>query len=71
MNPYLIGGAILATLAVIAAIYLKGQESGQSEIKTKVQTETIRTLEQARQSKAHTDEEVLRTPYDDRVDGLR
>ncbi|WP_428668013.1 hypothetical protein [Reyranella sp.] len=60
----LVGGAIVY-------IYGKGERAGSSEIKARVATETVKTLDAARISKERTDEEVHRTPYDDRADGLR
>lgn len=63
----LIGG----TLYAVNRIYSKGETAGASVVTNAVQTETIKKIEDARQSKEKTDEEVRRTPYDDRVDGLR
>lgn len=59
----LIGGALL--------IYHEGKNTGKAAVRDAVQTETIKKLEEGRISKEKTDEEVLRTPYRDRVDGLR
>jgi hypothetical protein len=63
----LIGG----TLFAVGNIYGKGERAGASSVTTKVQTETIRKVDDARKAKEKADEEVRRTPYDDRVDGLR
>lgn len=48
----------------------EGAEAGASTVINEVQAETIKKLHEAQQSKEKTDEEVRRTPYDDRVDGL-
>lgn len=63
----LIGG----TLIVVGNIYGKGRKAGEAGVTSAVQTETIRQIEGARKEKEKADEEVRRTPYDDRVDGLR
>lgn len=66
--------AIAAALALIvgaAVIYSEGKDTGKATIRTEIQTQTIKKLDAARISKEKTDEEVVRTPYDDRVDGLR
>jgi hypothetical protein len=55
----------------IAYVYHEGKDAGSNVITTAVQTRTIQTLDAARISKEKTDEEVHRTPYDDRADGLR
>jgi hypothetical protein len=65
------GLLIAATGAAVWFIYHKGETAGAALVTTKVQGETIRTLDAARISKEKTDEEVRRTPYDDRADGLR
>jgi hypothetical protein len=68
-----IAGALLvaATVGGLWLVYRKGETAGAADVTTRVQSETIRTLDAARISKERTDEEVLRTPYDDRADGLR
>lgn len=71
MNPYVIAGAIIAVLAVVAAIYFKGDEAGSATVRADVNAQTVQTLDEARKSKEQTDEDVARTPYGDRVDGLR
>jgi hypothetical protein len=60
-----------ATAGGIWFIYRKGESAGSATVTTQVQSETIRTLDAARISRERTDEEVHRTPYDDRADGLR
>ena len=60
-----------ATAGGLCLVYRKGETAGAADITTRVQSETIRTLDAARISKERTDEEVHRTPYDDRADGLR
>lgn len=60
-----------AGFAAYNSIYNKGSKAGASEVKGAVQTETIKRVEKARETKEKADEEVRRTPYDDRVDGLR
>jgi hypothetical protein len=62
---------IAATGTAVSLVYRKGETAGAARVTTKVQSETIRTLDAARISKERTDEEVRRTPYDDRADGLR
>lgn len=63
----LIGG----TLLIVRNIYSKGEKAGEAGVTSAVQTETIRKVDDARKAKEKADEEVRRTPYDDRVDGLR
>ena len=74
-KPALIAIAAGLLVAAISAglwlVYRKGETAGAADITTRVQSETIRTLDAARISKERTDEEVHRTPYDDRTDGLR
>ncbi|WP_428659481.1 hypothetical protein [Reyranella sp.] len=74
-KPALIAVAAGLLVAVTAAgvwlVYRKGETAGAADITTRVQSETIRTLDAARVSREKTDEEVQRTPYDDRADGLR
>ena len=68
---------IVAGLGVVlvggAALYLfkKGESAGSAAVISAVQAKTIEALDAARISKETTDEEVHRTPYGDRVDGLR
>lgn len=70
-----IGLAVLAliggTLVVVNRIYSKGERAGKADVIKDVQTETIKTLKDARESKERTDEEVRKTPYDDKVEGLK
>jgi hypothetical protein len=74
-KPVVIAIAAAALVAATAAglwlVYHTGETAGSSAVTTAVQTETIKTLDAARISKERTDEEVHRTPYDDRADGLR
>jgi len=74
-RPVLIAAAAAALVAATASgfwlVYREGETAGAATITTQVQSETIRTLDAARISKEKTDEDVQRTPYDDRVDGLR
>lgn len=62
----LVGGA----LWYVDDVRDEGVESGAATVTNAVQKETIEKLHEAQQSKERTDEEVRRTPYDDRVDGL-
>lgn len=62
---------VAGTGAAVWLVYRKGETAGAADITNRVQSETIRTLDAARISKERTDEEVHRTPYDDRADGLR
>lgn len=81
MNWLLLNGkplvAVLATLAALALVagaarlYDAGEKAGAATVSGAVQAGTLRTLERARIEKEKTDEEVRRTPYDGRVDGLR
>lgn len=73
IEVYIIAGLAVATLigGGIAYIYNKGETAGTSAVKTEVQSKTIETLDAARNAKEKADEEVRRTPYGDRVDGLR
>lgn len=70
-KPLAIGLVALGLIAGAAWFHVEGEKAGAAAVKGAVQTETIRTLDRARISKERTDEEVRRTPYDDRVDGLR
>ena len=74
-RPVVITIAVAALVAATAGglwlVYRKGETAGAADITTRVQNETIRTLDAARISRERTDEEVQRTPYDDRTDGLR
>lgn len=72
-NWKLVAAGALSLLLIVGAavIYGKGEKAGTAAVKSAVQTETIKTLDAARISKEKTDAEVVRTPYDDRVDGLR
>ena len=63
----LVGG----TLFIVNRIYSKGETAGASGVTNAVQTETIKKIEDARKSKEKTDEEVRKTPYDDKIEGLR
>ncbi|MBR2813492.1 MAG: hypothetical protein IKE60_02495 [Reyranella sp.] len=63
----LIGG----TVWVLRSEFSKGQKAGAAGVSSAVQTETIRKVDDSRKAKEKADEEVRRTPYDDRVDGLR
>lgn len=69
----IIGGLLIAAIVggVIYWTYDEGRDAGASAITGAVQTKTIETLDAARTSKEKADEEVRRTPYDGRVDGLR
>ena len=73
IEVYIIAGLFAVTLigGGIAYIYGEGKDAGTSAVKTEVQSKTIETLDAARTSKEKADEEVRRTPYGDRVDGLR
>lgn len=67
----MIAVGIAAILGVVGFIYWEGKSSGQSEVRTQVQTETIHQLDEARKDKDKAHEKVTATPYDDRVDLLR
>jgi hypothetical protein len=73
--PATIAIAIAAALLIAGGaawtIYGKGESAGSAKVTTAVQGKTIQTLDAARISKERTDEEVRRTPYDDRADSLR
>ena len=67
-----LAGAVVAVLLGGAwVIYNKVETAGSSAVKEAVQAKTIETLNNARTTKEQADEEVRRTPYGDRVDGLR
>jgi len=73
IQAYIIGGLLAVALigGGIAYIYNKGESAGSSAVTGAVQSKTIETLDAARNAKEKADEEVRRTPYGDRVDGLR
>ena len=64
-------GLVAGGILYHRSIYDAGKQEGRAEIVNDVQRKTIETLDAARISKERTDEEVHRTPYDDRADGLR
>ena len=70
-----IGLAILlligATLFAVNRIYSKGEKAGAGDVATKVQAETIKQTEKARQDKEKADEAVRDKPVDAVIDGLR
>lgn len=72
-NWKLVAAGILSLVVIGGAvvIYREGKDTGKAAVRTEIQTQTIKKLDDARISKEKTDEEVVRTPYDDRVDGLR
>lgn len=72
------GLIVLAVLGIAFAVWLalhgefkKGEATGKATVTNAVQTETIKKIEDARQSKEKTDEIVRQTPYDDKVEGLK
>lgn len=65
------GLLVAATACGLWLVYRTGETAGAADAATRVQSETIRTLDAARISRERTDEEVQRTPYDDRADRLR
>ena len=73
IEVYIIAGLLGAALVGGGAIYLinKGEALGTAAVTGAVQSKTIETLDAARNSKEKADEEVRRTPYGNRVDGLR
>lgn len=70
-----IGLAVLvligATAWVLRSEFNKGRKAGEAGVTSAVQTETIRQVDDSRKAKEKADAEVRRTPYEDRVDGLR
>lgn len=74
-RPALIALSVGLLIAAIATglwlVYRKGETAGVADITSRVQSGAIRALDAARISRERTDEEVQRTPYDDRADGLR
>jgi len=78
-KPLVKYGALALALLMIAGVvawvlnnqYNKGEASGETKVIDAVQTDTITKTEKARTDKEKADEEVRKTPYDDRVDGLR
>lgn len=66
-----IAAAVLATLAVLGVVYGKGEKAGASNVTTKVQETTIKTLDAARTDKEKANEKVRNTPLDAVIDGLR
>lgn len=67
-------GAALAVVLIgggLAYVYREGKDAGSSAVTSAVQTQTIQTLDKARQEKEKANEAVRRTPLDDLVDGLR
>lgn len=69
----IIGGLLVVALigGVFLWVFNKGEKAGSSAITTKVQQETIKTLDKARQTKDQADRDVKSKPYDERVDGLK
>jgi hypothetical protein len=69
----IIGGllAVVITAGGITYIYSKGERAGSSSVTTKVQQETIKTLDKARVTKEQADQETIAKPYSERADGLK
>jgi hypothetical protein len=72
------GAIALGILALIVGvvIYLdsvrnEGRKAGAADVTTKVQEKALQELDAARKSKEKTDEEVRKTPYDDKLEGLK
>lgn len=63
--------AVVGILLYLHSIREAGRREGESQIIEKINTETTKAIEKARTVKEQADEEVRRTPYSDRVDGLR
>lgn len=63
--------AIAAAIATVAIVYRKGEKAGASDITVKVQEQTVKTIERARQEKEKTDATVRDTAIDAVIDGLR
>jgi hypothetical protein len=64
-------GAVVATLILLGIVYTKGERAGSSNVTTKVQTETIRTLDAARKNKERAEDAVRNTPLDAVIDDLQ
>lgn len=69
----IVGGllAVVLTAGGIAYVFHKGESAGSITVTNAVQQKTRETLDRARITKEKADEDVRRTPYSDRVDGLR
>jgi len=65
-----VGGLILAAGAGWW-IYERGAAAGSAAITSAMQSKSIETMDAARIQKERADEEIRRTPYGDRADGLR
>lgn len=67
-----IGATVIAlVLGGVFTIYHKGETSGAAGVTTAVQGRVISETERARKDKEKADEDVQRTPYSGRVDGLQ
>lgn len=60
-----------AGVLVYNQILDRGKREGEGLVIGKVQTETIKATEKARETREKAEDEVRRTPYDSNVDGLR
>lgn len=71
IQVWIIGALVAVGLLGIVYIYNEGRDAGSSAVTGAVQSRTIEAIDAARSAKETADEEVRRTPYGDRVDGLR
>jgi len=69
----IIGGLLVVALigGVFLWIYDKGESAGSADVKAKVATETVKTIDAARITKEKADAETHSVPYGERADGLR
>ena len=64
------GAIVVLVLGTVWFIHHKGEVAGSASVTNAVQQETIRQIDNARKSKAETDEKIRNTPYHELVDGL-
>jgi hypothetical protein len=51
--------------------YNKGENAGSSDVKAKVATETVKTLDASRLARERAEQDTRAKPYSERVEGLR
>lgn len=65
------GLAVVLAGGAILYVYHRGEAAGSSSVTSAVERKAVETIDKARKTKEQADEDVRRTPYDDRADGLR
>jgi hypothetical protein len=64
-------GLIAITFATVRGIYTKGERAGKAEVTTKVQEETIKTIDAARRNRERAEDAVRATPIEGVIDSFK